>query len=74
MHTRLKDYLVEELNNAKSVVTIECPENMWDTVTITDNNDAIHISQYDEEGDVHDVILSPDMAEKLMRVLAGILG
>lgn len=59
-------------NDAKSVNTIESTD--FDMVTVIDLNDAISIAQLGDDGELHDVIISHDQAEQLMRVLAGILG
>lgn len=62
---------MEELNTTKSVGVVK--DTGWDPLTLVDMGDAVAISQVDEGGNLHNVIISLRQAEELSAFLAGVL-
>jgi len=63
---------MEELNTTETVDLIE--QQGYDTLTVVDLGDTIALSQLDEDGNLHNIILSTDQAARLASILGRILG
>ena len=63
---------MEELNTTQSVEMIE--QDSFDTLTVVDMGDAIALSQVDEDGELHDIILGHDQLDALMKIGSRVLG
>lgn len=58
---------MQELNTAKTLEVLE--ETGMDTLTVTDMGATMALSQVDEDGELHDIILGPLQKRRLIEIL-----
>lgn len=63
---------MNDLNKHQEGPTV-LEQELFDTLTVTNMGDAIALAQVDEEGELHDIIISPQQAERLIATLRGYL-
>lgn len=61
------------IDNTASSISVLAQDD-FDALTVTDMGDAISLAQVSEDGDMHDVIIGPDQAEELIKLLTKVLG
>jgi len=63
---------MDELNTTQSVETID--QQGFDALTFVDMGEAVALSQIAEDGTLHNIVIGHDQAEKLLKLLARVLG
>lgn len=62
---------MDELNHTQSVETLV--EDGFDTLTAVNMTEAFSFAQVDEDGDLHNVVVGPEQAEALIKLLVAFL-